>query len=159
MSKIIQTPNAFYVENREIIQNATRESLKGTISDEAIETFIKAVDTTSSESCSTATGSIYFGLIFGVVTCTPGHYPYYFEERTWGLGVSALGSAGLLCSSYGMEDLFASTTGFYAQGIAKGGGVFQVTFFDDELPIGQYNAVAGGVAAFGAGGSGKWRKK
>lgn len=106
-----------------------------------------------------ASASIYFGLVFGIITCEVDGRK--FEVHAWGIGASALVSKGIIYTTYdsGSWDPFFENTRFYhAQGIAEAGGIFQITFMDaDHIPTGQFNGVAGGVAVFEVGGGGRWK--
>lgn len=147
----------------EVVQAATRKAFKGKLSDEEVQRFIDATTGGDSgiPSPITATGSAYFGLIFGVVKCEPGSEPYTFEEKAWGIGASAGSGAGLIYTAYESWDAFwQNTAGYHAQGIAEGGGILQINFFNSSaVPIGQYNGVAGGVGVFECGGKGSWQHK
>lgn len=144
-----------------VAQAATRHAFKGKLNDEEVERFIDATTGSASgiPSPITATGSAYFGLIFGVVKCTPASQPYTFEEKAWGIGASAGSGAGLIYTAYDSWDaFFKNTAGYHAQGIADGGGILQINFFNSSaIPIGQYNGVAGGIGVFECGGKGTWQ--
>lgn len=106
-----------------------------------------------------ASASIYFGLVFGIITCEVDGKK--FEVHAWGIGASALVSKGIIYTTYDSDswDAFFEETRFYhAQGIAQAGGIFQITFMDaDHIPTGQFNGVAGGIAVFEVGGGGRWK--
>jgi hypothetical protein len=106
-----------------------------------------------------ASASIYFGLVFGIITCEVDGKK--FEVHAWGIGASALTSKGIIYTTYDSDswDAFFEETRFYhAQGVAEAGGIFQITFMDaDHIPTGQFNGVAGGIALFEVGGGGRWK--
>ena len=145
----------------EITNTATREAFKGKVSDQEIENFLESIRGDKVPEPITASGSLYFIGIYGVITCTPQNKPYYFEKSAWGIGAAATKAEGLLFTAYNTWDgLWHNTTGYHAQGIAEGGGILQITFFNKKsIPIGQFNSVAAGFGIFEAGGSGKWKKK
>jgi hypothetical protein len=137
-----------------------REAFRGKLNDEEIDRFIDATTgSTGIPSPITATGSAYFGLTFGVVKCTPASQPYPFEEKAWGIGATAGSGAGLVYTAYGSWDaLFSEHRGYHAQGIADGGGILQINFFNSSaIPIGQYNGVTGGIDVFECGGKDTWQ--
>jgi hypothetical protein len=155
----VQAPNV------EVAQAATWRAFKGKLKDPEIPQFVDAT-TGASRGLAvpapiTASASAYFGAIFGVVKCEPGHEPYLFEEYAWGIGASAGSGGGFLYTAYDSWDAFwEMTAGYHAQGIAEGGGILQINFFNSSaVPIGQYNGVAGGIGVFECGGSGRWSKK
>ena len=153
----------------EAVQAATWRAFKGKLKDNEIQSFLEA--TTGSKTTAaitakvpapiTATGSLYFIAIYGVISCKPSHEPYYFEESSWGIGATAMSAGGVLYTAYERwDDFWNLTTAYHAQGIAEAGGIFQINFFNNKaVPIGQFDAVAGGIGVFECGGSGKWHKK
>ncbi len=104
-----------------------------------------------------ASASIYFGLVFGVISCEVDNKK--FEAYSWGIGASALVSKGILYTAYDSWDaLFQETCYYHAQGIAEAGGIFQISFMNSShIPVGQFNGVAGGIAVFEVGGVGHWK--
>ncbi len=145
--------------NTEVIRQATLKAFQGKLDNYHIESLLE-LQKSEESSVITATGSLYFALFYGVISCNPSDYPYEFEESSWGLGGSAISSAGVMYTAYeSWDNFFHMTTGYHAQGIADAGGLFQITFFNGLSPIGQFNAVSGGIGVFEVGGNGKWKKK
>lgn len=108
----------------------------------------------------TAQASIGMAVIYGVIKCTPGHHPWQFEESVWGGGVTAGGAMGIIYKAVPSWDaFFRQTTGFHCQGIAKAGGILQITFLNKFKPIGQYNGAMGGIGVFECGGNGRWARR
>lgn len=149
-----------------VAQAATRDALKPKLPDEQVEHFINATTGQAPglgvPAPITCNGSLYFAVLYGVVHCQPtdpATYPWTFDQDSWGIGVSAGSGAGLLYTAYDSWDaFFRNTAGYHAQGIAEGGGILQINFFNsDAVPIGQYNGVAGGIGVFECGNSGTWR--
>lgn len=108
-----------------------------------------------------ADGSINFGLIYGVVKCTPtsSSYPYTFDHDVWGLGAMVASGTGVIyLSGADWNYFFNNTAGFEVAGVSGGGGVLQITFFNSSaIPIGQFTAACGGIGSFGSGGKGGWQ--
>lgn len=172
----VQTPD-IVKPNLEVVQAATWRAFKGKLNDEVIQNFLDA--TTGREAAARtqlkvgapaavkvatpmkATGSLYFALLYGIISCKPFHSPYCFEESSWGIGATAMSSGGILYTAYeNWDDFWKLTTAYHAQGIAEAGGIFQINFFNNKAqPIGQFDGVAGGIGVFECGGSGKWYKK
>lgn len=101
---------------------------------------------------------------YGRVTCEMTSLPYTFSATAWGIGGAGFTSLGTIYNVFGnseqsWERFFKETRKYHAQGIAKAGGVYQITWFDrNDYPIGQFNSVAVGVGVFQVGGTGKWKK-
>lgn len=163
--------------NFEVVQAATWKAFKGKMKDEVIQSFLDATTgrdesapaklkagtlaTVKAATPMKATGSLYFALLYGVISCKPFHSPFVFEESSWGIGATAMSSGGVLYTAYEQwDDFWNLTTGYHAQGIAEAGGIFQINFFNKQcVPIGQFDGVAGGIGVFECGGRGKWYKK
>ncbi|WP_298511954.1 hypothetical protein [uncultured Kordia sp.] len=109
-----------------------------------------------------ATGGIIMLAIYGRVTCDVSNMPYSFAANAWGVGGAGFTSLGTMYNVYGdsnWERFFKEVRSYHAQGIAKAGGIYQITWFDrNNDPIGQFNSVAIGVGVFQVGGKGKWKK-
>ncbi len=145
----------------EVAQAAVKRALKGRVKDEEVDRFLAATASSSVPAPISATASLTFAAIYGVVKCEPRDKPWKFEADVWGIGGAAIQSVGLIYTAYESWDaFFTRTTAFHVQGIAEAGGIFQINWFNkDGTPIGQFNGAAGGIAVFEAGGSGKWKKK
>jgi hypothetical protein len=154
--------NALSLDQTKAAQDATQRALKGRLEEGELRAFVSAAVGAANPVTITATGSLYFAAIYGVVSCTPSKYPYKFEESAWGIGGTAITAGGIIYNAYkdgSWDAFFKNTTGYHAQGIADAGGIFQINFFHGSTPIGQFNAVAGGIGVFECGGNGKWHGK
>ena len=159
MSAILNE-SSLQLPDTKVIQEATWEAFQGKLKDNEVEHFLDATVLSDEPLTITAMGSLYFLAVYGVISCEPSKYPYKFEESSWGLGATALSAGGVIYTAYDSWDaFFKNTTGYHAQGIAKAGGFLQITFLKKLTPIGQFNAVAGGIGVFEVGGNGKWHKK
>lgn len=148
-----------------IVQEATRRAFSGKLKDSQIDEFLKSVTSAGVgvPSPIKAKGSVYFGLVYGIVSCEPldeRYKLYKFDESAWGIGAVAGSGAGVMYTAYENWDAFFKlTTAYHAQGIAEGGGILQINWFNGSgIPIGQFNGVVGGIGAFECGGSGKWKR-
>lgn len=96
--------------------------------------------------------------IWSKIKCYPDNLPWKFEATAWGPGIGGGGAAGFMYTIYECWDmLFDETAGYHAQGVAEGGGIFQITWFTkNALPIGQFNGFLAGIGVFEVGGSGHW---
>ena len=146
--------------NIEAVQAATLRAFKGKVKDDEVKRFLDAIARAVPVPIA-ATASLIFAAIYGVVKCEPRGQPWEFDADVWGVGLADISSVGLMYTAYENWDAFFSlTTAFHVQGIAEVGGIFQINWFNkSSVPIGQFNGVAGGIAVFEAGGSGKWKKK
>ncbi len=139
--------NSAFVET---CKNATIEALKGKVSDEDIAHLLSFMngDTVLSEKGATsdsgpgpqdAKTELYTIGIYGHVKCTPTHFPYEYNANHWGLGASVMTTYGIMYTAYNTwEAFFRETRGYHAQGIAKGGGILQITWFNGKgTPIGR----------------------
>jgi hypothetical protein len=83
-----------------------------------------------------------------------------YDSTIWG-GPGCVGTApGFMYTAYSSWDgFFRNVTSCHVQGISAGGGLLQINWFiANGTPVGQFNGVLGGIAAFEAGGAGKWTK-
>lgn len=154
MSEIIE-PNIKHV------RKATMKAFKGKLKDEDINHFLETLSSEKAPGPLQASASLAMALIFGVVHCEPKGQPWEFTENVWGVGAAGITSIGLMYTTLPSWDaFFRETTAFHVQGYSEGGGLFQINWFrSDGLPTGQFNGLAGGIAAFEAGGSGHWKRK
>ncbi len=144
----------------EVADIATQEAFKGRLEEKEVNDFLESIRGANAPAPIAATGSITFVGVFGQVTCEPMDKPYIFKQKSWGAGVAAISSVGMIYTAYSSWDgLWKNTTGYHAQGISKGGGIFQITFLKGKTPIGQYNGPCLGISLFEVGGNGKWKKK
>ncbi len=158
------------VQSSEFLQackDATQSALAGKVKDSDIKAFLNRMPegmkatTRGAPSPAEAKGETYTVVLYGYVKCTPTHLDYEFEANHWGLGLAGMASYGFMYTAYEKWDgLFSETRGYHAQGIADAGGILQFTWFDGKhLPIGQFNAAAGGIGVFEVGGEGRWKRK
>ena len=145
----------------EAAKTATLKALKGKVKEDKVKGFLDSIGKAEVPAPIGATASLTFVLFYGVVKCEPNEKPYIFEHDVWGVGGAAVSSDGFMYTAYQNWDaFFRQTTAFHVQGIAEGGGILQITWFNkDGLPIGQYNGIAKGIGVFEAGGAGTWKKK
>lgn len=166
MSKELQQENDLASVHRE----ATIKALKGKVDDAELQSFLQKMDdsrnllgTSNDDRCIEATGSIIVAAVYGKVKCEISSLPYVFDASVWGIGAAGFTALGTIFNAYDPSNwdyFFKKVRKFHAQGIAKGGGVFQITFFDKKnVPIGQFNSVAVGAGVFQVGGEGKWKKR
>ncbi|HEX7118215.1 MAG TPA: hypothetical protein VF212_05475 [Longimicrobiales bacterium] len=151
----------------EVVKAATLRALKGeafrgALGDEEIERFLNEAVGAGVPSPIQAEGDLKFIAIYGKITCQPSPDPwkkYYMDETAWGIGGSMITSLGFMYTAYETWDaFFKNTTAYHAQGIADAGGIFQINWFNSSgVPVGQYNAAAGGIAVFQCGGSCTWK--
>ena len=147
-----------------VVQASTLYALKEIAKVDEVNQFLDKMASSSVPAPIAATASLTFALFYGVVKCEPRPDPYnvwIYDEDVWGVGAAAISTIGLMYTAYESWDAFFSlTTAFHVQGIAEGGGIFQINWFNKSgTPVGQYNGAAGGIGVFEAGGSGKWKKK
>jgi hypothetical protein len=151
---------------------ATIKALAGKVKDEDVQNFLSHMPGKTSVSAglksiadqAEAKGETYTVAIYGYVKCIPTHLDHEFEANHWGIGLSAMASYGSMYTAYEGTDtwkwLFSETRGYHAQGIADGGGILQITWYNGKnVPIGQFNSAAGGIGVFEVGGKGRWKKK
>ncbi|AHH95250.1 hypothetical protein GCM10010174_57620 [Kutzneria viridogrisea] len=107
-----------------------------------------------------ATASVKIA-IWGKVRCEPDGQPWVYDTTIWG-GPAYFGDAiGLMYTAYdSWNAFFQNVTSVHVQGVASGGGILQINWFNQSgTPVGQFNGAAAGVGALQAGGSGKWSRK
>lgn len=148
-----------------ISREASEKAFGGVVDPQELEKFLNGMqgdtETLSIPSGEEAIAELYTVGIYGYVKCTPTKLDHLFEANHWGLGLNACKAYGVMHTAYeNWGGLFRETRGYHAQGITKGGGILQITWFDGKArPVGQFNAVAGGIGAFEVGGKGRWKKK
>lgn len=149
-----------FAPHHDVVQQAAQRALADRIDPAKITNFAQATQAAGVPAPVSATASLTFAVLYGVVKCNPHGNVWKFDEDVWGVGAAAIQSVGLLYTAYNSWDAFyENTTAFHCQGIAEAGGIFQINFFNkDATPIGQFNGAAGGVAVFEAGGAGHWKK-
>ena len=149
-------------------KDATIKALTGKVKDEDVRKLLNRIPEETAVSAelgvpgpAEAKAELYTVAIYGYVKCTPTHLDHEFEANHWGLGLSAMASYGSMYTAYdSWEGLFSETRGYHAQGIAEGGGILQITWFNGSgVPVGQFNSAAGGIGVFEVGGSARWKKK
>lgn len=147
--------------NSDVVKPATMRALKGRVKEGEVERFLDTAASSTVPGPISATASLIFAVIYGVVKCEPRNEPWLYHADVWGLGGAGISTVGLMYTAYDTWDgFFSLTTAFHVQGIADGGGIFQINWFNkDGVPIGQFNGAAAGIGVFEAGGGGKWKKK
>lgn len=139
---------------------ATLAAFKGKIDDGEVNDFLEKIVGSAVPPPIGATGSLTFFAFWGVCKCDPPNYDWIFDNQVWGIGGAAISAVGLMYTAYESWDtFFRETTGFHVQGIAEGGGIYQINWFNGGTPIGQFNGAAGGISVFEAGANGKWKRK
>jgi len=96
--------------------------------------------------------------IWGKLKCYPDGQPWKYDISIWG-GPAYFGSSiGFMYTAYETWDaFFQNVTSAHVQGIASGGGILQINWFNGNgTPVGQFNGAAGGIGLLEAGGSGGW---
>jgi len=142
-----------------MLKAAMTEGLEGRVRAEEIDNFVAATQATSVPDPLSATASVIFAAIYGNVTCTPKGQPWKFDQSIWGIGAQGGTSIGFLYTAYENWDaFFRMTTSFHVQGIADGGGVLQINWFNKHgTPIGQFNGALAGAGGLEGGGAGHWK--
>ncbi|NIM05331.1 MAG: hypothetical protein GTO55_04415 [Armatimonadetes bacterium] len=134
--------------------------LEGRVSEEDVNSFVKKVTSVGAPAIS-AKASVIQALIYGNVTCDPKDKPWKFDESIWGIGAAGGSSIGVMYTAYESWDpFFTNTRAFHVQGIASGGGILQITWFDGKgIPIGQFNGAMAGAGGIEGGGKASWKRK
>lgn len=149
-------------------KDATIKSFAGKINDEDIKKLLNCMpeETASYDELGVPTpaeakAELYTVAIYGYVKCTPTKLDHEFEANHWGLGLTAMAAYGFMYTAYdSWKALFSETRGYHAQGIADAGGILQINWLNGSgVPVGQFNAAAGGIGVFEVGGSARWKKK
>lgn len=148
-------------EFMEVSKASTLTALKGKVKEEELDQLLEHMEKLGGPGTIEAKAGIIFVGIYGNVECKPKNQPWEFDQSVWGIGAAGFTCLGLMYTAYdNWHAFFTQTTGFQAQGIADGGGIFQITWFNNSgTPIGQFNGAAAGLGVFEVGGKGKWKKK
>lgn len=159
------------VHSKEFVKackDATIKALAGKVKDEDIKQLLDRMPEGTTVSADSGTpkpaeaiGETYTVVLYGYVKCTPTHLDHEFEANHWGLGLAGVKGYGFMYTAYDTWGaLFSKTKGYHAQGVAEAGGILQINWFNgDGVPVGQFNAAAGGIGVFEVGGKGSWKKK
>ncbi|HYN95019.1 MAG TPA: hypothetical protein VES42_14315 [Pilimelia sp.] len=142
------------------VQQATMEALKDRIEPAEVQKFLDQIVSAGVPSPLGATASANIA-VWGKVECDPDGQPWTYDATIWG-GPAYFGtSVGFMYTAYeSWDDFFRSVTGVHVQGIASGGGILQINWFNESgTPVGQFNGAAGAIGALEAGGSGGWQRK
>ena len=126
----------------------------------AVQEFLDKTASPSTPPAIGATASVDIA-IWGKARCSPDSQPWLYDNTIWG-GPAYFGtSTGFMYTAYDSWDaFFKNVTSCHCQGIAEGGGILQINWFNaSAVPVGQYNGVAGGIGLLEAGGSGGWVHK
>jgi hypothetical protein len=143
-----------------LAREATMRALKARIPAEELEKFLAALSSNDVPAAIGATVSVDIA-IWGKAKCEPDGQPWKYDTTIWG-GPAFFGTAvGFLWTAYTSWDaFFRNATGVHVQGAASGAGFLQLNWFNESgLPVGQFNAVSGGIGLVEAGGSGRWQSK
>jgi hypothetical protein len=145
--------------DRDFLLDATLRVLKGRADEAEVRRFVKEAANNVTAPALGATASLQLA-IYGKLKCDPDNQPYKYDITLWG-GPAFFGmSVGFMYTGYSTwETFFRNVTGAHAQGISMGGGLFQINWFVDGTPVGQFNGPVGGIGVFEAGGKGKWQRK
>lgn len=141
------------------LKSAMINALHGRVKTTSVDDFVKATAAATAPAPLSATASIIFAAIYGNVTCEPKDQPYKFNESIWGLGAQGGAAIGFMYTAYNSWDaFFKETTSFHVQGLADGGGILQISWFNKSAtPIGQFNGALGGAGGLEGGGAGTWK--
>ncbi len=158
---LISNQDFMQVSREAAISSLQGDVLQGKIAKNEMTSFMDSIGKAGAPAPIGATASLTFALFYGVTKCEPRDQPWIFDVDTWGIGGAAISSVGFMYTAYENWDaFFRNTTAYHVQGIAEGGGIFQINWFNSSgTPIGQFNGAAGGISVFEAGGGGKWKKK
>jgi len=109
-----------------------------------------------------AKASLIFAVIYGKLTVDGLPDPYakwHFNADIWGIGATGGTAIGIMYTAYdSWAAFFASVTAYHVQGIASGGGILQVNWFNKSgVPVGQFNGAMAGAGGLEAGGPGTWK--
>lgn len=120
--------------------------------------FVPDENVMKSDICTTnARGSIGTFLFWGTIECIASDLKKRFYATHWGLGFGGYGAWGCLMAD-NWNDLFKHGTIFHSQTIGVGGGLLQITWFDEHgAPVGQFNGGGPGLGIIEVGGSGSWK--
>lgn len=146
--------------DNEILMEAALRTLKGRVSEDEARSFLKQASSAGVPAPIGATASLNI-TIWGKLQCDPDGQPWKYDITVWG-GPAYFGtSVGFLYTAYTSWDaFFRNTTAAHAQGIASGGGILQINWFNgDGVPVGQFNGAAGAIGLVEAGGKGGWERK
>ena len=154
-----QNSNDFSPSN-EVIHASMVNGLKGRVKEGDVNDFVKKAMSASVPAPISAKASIIFAAIYGNVTCEPKDKPWKGDESIWGIGATGGSSIGFMYTAYESWDAFFEfTTAFHVQGIASGGGMLQINWFNkDGVPVGQFNGAMAGAGGLEGGGSWKWKR-
>lgn len=143
-----------------ILHERMMSGLEGRVEKEEVDNFVKKATSADAPAPISATASVIFAAIYGNVKCEPKDMPWKGNESIWGIGGAGGTSIGLMYTAYdSWEAFFSNTTGFHVQGIADGGGVLQINWFNKSgVPVGQFNGAMAGAGGLEGGGSWRWKK-
>lgn len=144
------------------LRKATRESLDAAVSDEELDRFLDSVQSDKAPDPINADATLkIFGK--GTLRCEvtdPEYSQWVYDHDAYGAAAAYAEATGFIYTAFtSWDSFFQKVTGFHVQGISSGGGILQINFFRDLVPMGQFNGVVKGVGLFEAGGNGKWEKK
>lgn len=142
------------------LQEATITGMKGRIDAAEVEKFLNGAVGAKAPAPIGATASLNI-CVWGELSCTPADQPWIFDRYVWG-GPAYFGAAtGFLYTAYDTWDqFFQNAASVWAQGVATGGGVLQITWFNgDGTPCGQFNGVSGAAGLVECGNKGTWVQK
>jgi hypothetical protein len=149
----------FVAPSTAAMKKGTLKAFDGRIESDTLKPLLATIEKGLTASSQRATGSIKIIGIWGVVKCETSGDEHVFEGECWGVGLGAFEALGVLYYVTSWDDLWKNTKRFHAQGAAVEGGIFQITFLDDNSsPIGQFTAAAAGIGAYECGGKGEWKK-
>ena len=143
-----------------IVREATFRALGCKLEPSEIQKFLDKAASPQTPSPIGATANVDIA-IWGKCKCDPDGQPWRYDNSIWG-GPAYFGSSiGFMYTAYDSWDaFFQNTSSCHVQGIASGGGILQINWFNrDSVPVGQFNGAAGGVGLLEAGGSGGWTRK
>lgn len=142
------------------VREATFKALQGRVSEDEVRKYLETMSNDGSPAPIGAEGSVNL-LVWGKCKCYPDGLPWQYDNTIWGGPAYSGSGVGFMYTAYTTWDaFFNNVTSCHAQGIASGGGILQINWFNASgTPVGQFNGAVGGIGVFEAGGEGKWQKK
>ena len=144
---------------QESLRQATRNSLGSAVPEAELDRFLGSLKAATPI---TADASLKM-LFVGRVTCNPtepGYTQWTYDHKAFGPGGVTVEAAGFIyAAAKDWSAIFNEVTGFEANAGASAAGILQINFLVGLLPVAQFNGIAKGVGAGGAGGNGAWAKK
>lgn len=159
------TTDKIFRPDLDALRQATIKALQPQIGDAQASDFVAKLSGANAPPPVGATANVTIA-IWGKCTCDPDNKnpavkAWKFDQTAWGGPAYGGSSVGFLYTAYNDWDaFFRNVTSFHCQGIASGGGILQINWFNKSgTPVGQFNGAAGGIGLLEAGGKGGWEKR